>query len=222
MNIKEFIKNHFDCNLYTITIPAIICLLAITPCALYLPESWGFENGIIENIQLIILLTAFIFSIKAKSNKKLLIFIALIILLMTLREINYGRIFFPIPNKENMFYSWKDIKYGYLVHPIIAVYIIGSAVYFIVNKLHREFWHVMTKLKLPIINFLLLFIGIITAYCAEKYGHNLVMIQDLTTGLISEKYTQCFVLEEMAELLSYLAILSIVYIYAFKYQDKSE
>ena len=223
MKIKEFIKNHFDFNLYAITIPAIICLLAITPCALYLPENWGYENGIIENIQLLVLITAFIFSVKTKNNKKIFIFAALVILLFALREINYGRtIFFPIPGKENMFYSWKDIKYGYLVHPMVAIYIIGIAVYFIINKLHIEIWSMISKIKLPVFNFLLLFTGLMTGMYAERRSHDLVMYKDLVTGLVYEKYDQLFVLEEMSELLFYLALLSIIYIYAFKKQVNNE
>ena len=41
-----------------------------------------------------------------------------------IREVNCGRtLFFHIPGTENAFYSWKEIKYGYLVHPIYGTYI---------------------------------------------------------------------------------------------------
>ena len=77
MDVKNFIKSHFDFNVYAITVPAIISLLCIVPCVLNLPEKYGFENGLIENIQMIVLLICFIFCIKAKNHKKLFVFIAL-------------------------------------------------------------------------------------------------------------------------------------------------
>ena len=197
MDVKEFLKNHFDFNFYPITVPAVICLLSIVPCVLSLPEKYGFENGIIENIQMVVLLITFIFCIKAKQYKKLFIFMALVILLLALREVNYGRtIFFPVPGQENMYYSWKDIKYGFLVHPFVAVYIISSLAYFAFNKLYFAVWEIFTKIKLPVLNISLMAIGI-------------------CLGVYAEKYTHSFVFEEMAELLFYLSLSSIIYLYAF-------
>ncbi|MBQ9244687.1 hypothetical protein IJ182_00300 [bacterium] len=197
MNIKEFIINHFNFGFNFAVIPAIICLLLVVPCTFGLPPQYGYENGILENIQMVILLIAFIFSIKAKANKKFFIFIALLILLFALREVNYGRtLFFPIPGQENMFYSWKEIKYGYLVNPIVGLYMAGMLIYFIVNKLYLVLWQYISKIKLPVINFIFLFVGIILSIYADKHTHN-------------------FVFEEMSELLLYSALAGIICLYAF-------
>ena len=202
MNIKEFITNHFDFGFYWAVVPAVICFLLVVPCTFNLPIHCGYENGILENIQMVILLLAFILALKAKNNKKFFIFIALILLFFALREVNYGRtLFFPIPNQENMFYSWKEIKYGYLVHPIVFLYLTSIFIYFIFNKLYLAMWTYITKVRIPVMNFLFLFIGLILSLYAEKYTHN-------------------FVFEEMSELLMYSAILGIVYLYTKNVRTK--
>ena len=215
--MKEFIKNHFDFRFYKEVIPAVVCFLIMAPCVLYLPERYGYENGIIENIQMLVLAVSFVMCLKAKNNKKFFIFAALVILFLAVREVNYGRtLFFPIPGKENMFYSWKDIKYGYLVNPLIAVYITGTAIYFFVNKLYLTFFDMLKKIKIPVFNFSLLITGIILGIYAEQTGDNLVMMKDTVTGLIYEEYMQNFVFEEMAELLFYLSLASIIFLYAYR------
>ena len=197
MNIKEFILNHFDFGFYAAIIPAVICLLCVVPCTLNLPVKYGYENGVLENIQMIILLVSFLMALMAKANKKFFIFVALLILLFALREVNYGRtLFFSVPGEENMFYSWKEIPYGYLVNPIIGLYMLGILVYFFVNKLYLVLWQYITKTKIPVFNFCLIFAGIILSLYAEKYTHN-------------------FVFEEMAEMLLYFAIAGTVYLYVF-------
>ena len=201
MNIKNFILKHFDFKVYGVVILAIIILLLTIPCSLYLPQNYGYENGLIENIQMAVLLITFIMCLKVINNRKFFVFIALIITILALREINCGRtIFFPVPNKENAFYKWNEIKYGYLAHPIFGLYMLSVAFYFIRNKLFIPLWNYISKYTIPIYNVLFIIIGIMLSLYADKQNHNLV-------------------LEEMAELFMYISLAGIIYIYGFKKQE---
>lgn len=193
-NIKNFINNHFTFQIQSVTWVSICMALLIYPC-LFLPENFGYENGLFENIQLIVLLIGFIIAIRAKNNKKFFYFAAMVIIILFLREINCGRtIFFPIPGEVNSFYGWKDLKYGYLAHPIFGLYMAYTAFYFIKNKLYFTLIKFVTKTKLPILD-----IGL--------------MLSGMAIGLIAEKHIGNFILEETGELLFYIALAGIIYLY---------
>ena len=122
-NIKDFICMHLNFKVYNVTIAAIIAALAIAPCVMFLPESYGFENGVLENLQLIVLFLGFIFALMAKDNKKFFYFVAMIIAVLAIREVNCFRtVFFAIPGEINEFYTWDQIKFGWLYHPIYGLF----------------------------------------------------------------------------------------------------
>lgn len=202
-NIKKFIDSHFDFRVYSVTIIAIISLLAIMPCVKFLPETFGYENGFIENIQMITLLVGFILCIISKARKKFFYFVALIILLLAAREVNYGRtLFFPIPGEVNAYYSWKEIRYGWLVNPLVGLYISGTALYFIISKAYSQIPDIIKNIKLPVWNFILLFVG-------------------MGLGEYAEKATENYVFEEISELLFYVALVGIIWLYGFNERYKN-
>lgn len=193
--IKNFICNHFDFRVYPVTIFVILAALAVVPSVKFLPETWGYENGVLENLQMLTLGIGLFLAIFAKANKKFFYFAALIIVLLIAREINYGRtIFFPIPGEVNAYYSWKDIKYGWLVNPLVGLYITCTALYFIISKAYSQMWNIIKDIKFPVWNFMLLFIG-------------------MGLGEYAEKATENFVFEEISELLFYVALTSIIWLY---------
>lgn len=103
-NIKDFICMHLNFKVYNVTIAAIIAALAIAPCVMFLPESYGFENGVLENLQLIVLFLGFIFALMAKDNKKFFYFVAMIIAVLAIREVNCFRtVFLQYPGKSMNF-----------------------------------------------------------------------------------------------------------------------
>lgn len=195
--IKNFITNHFDFKVYPCTWFAIVAALAVIPCIMFLPEKFGYENGLLENMQMLALLIAFIMAIKSKVNKKFFYFVAMIILLIALREVNYGRtLFFPIPGTVNEYYTWKEIKYGWLAHWFVGAYMAYIGLYFIWNKVFITFWDYIRKIKFPVWNMLLLLTGMTLGMYAEKAAHNMVF-------------------EEITELLFYVSLTGIIYLYAF-------
>ena len=202
-NIKKFIDTHIDFRVYSVTIIAIMSLLAIVPCVKFLPETFGYENGVIENIQMITLLVGFILCVISKARKKIFYFAALIMLLLAAREVNYGRtLFFPIPGEVNAYYSWKEIRHGWLVNPLVGLYITGTALYFIISKAYSQMLDIIKNVKLPVWNFILLFVGI-------------------GLGEYAEKATENYVFEEISELLFYVALVGIIWLYGFNERYKN-
>ena len=74
--IKNFTSAHLDFKVYPVTWIAIANALLIVPCIMFLPKEFGYENGLLENIQLIALLVGFIICLlypkynKEESNEK--------------------------------------------------------------------------------------------------------------------------------------------------------
>jgi len=202
--MRRFIIEHFSFKFYSVTFLALISLLIIFPGILYLPEKLGYENGLFENLQMLILFISCYFALSVKNNKKFFIFIFLVLTILILREVNCGRtLFFPIEGQENAFYSVKMLKqgtiiqriFGNLVHPVFGTYIGLVGLYFIFNKLWKNIIEIIKKTKLPVINFILLLIGIFLGLFAEKTMNNLLF-------------------EELAELLFYVSLMGIIYLYS--------
>ena len=208
--IKNFISAHLDFKVYPVTWIAIVNALLIVPCIMYLPERFGYENGLLENLQLVALLIGFILCLaypkfsKSENNEethtsmvKFFRFAALVIIILFLREINCGRtIFFPVPGEVNTFYGWKDIKYGWLAHPLYGLYMAYVAFYFLFNKLFITLWDIVKNIKFPVWNVLLMLVGMIWGTLGEEVFHNMVM-------------------EEITELLFYVSLTGIIYLYAY-------
>jgi len=192
----NFIKNHIDFKFNIPTLISFIVTLIIIPSFLFLPEHCGYENGLIENIQLMVLFLGVFFAIRPKTDKKFFTFVALVLSILFLREINCGRtLFFPIPGTENAFYSWKEIKYGWLAHPLFGSYIAFVGIYFLKNKLFINLWEKLRYIKFPIWNFFFLILGMALGTYAEECVHN-------------------FVLEEITELLFYVSLVGFIYLYS--------
>ena len=196
--MKNFISKHMDFMPNWFSTVAFIILCLVYPAIVYLPKTWGYENGILENIQMAILLIGFILAVTSKHNKKFFNFVAMVIVIIALREVNCGRtLFFPIPGTENQFYKWKDIPYGYLAHPIYGAYIAWVVIYFLKNKCYIPLKNMLFKISLPVWNVLLMLLG-------------------MGLGEYAEKCTKCFVFEEMGELLFYFSLVGIIYLYTKK------
>lgn len=191
----DFVQKHFDFGFQNVVWIGILTALAIIPAVMFLPERCGFENGVIENLQLIILFIGVYFAVRPKVDKKFFYFVAMVLGILIIREINCFRtVFFAIPGEENAFYRWSEIKYGWLAHPLFGAYIAFVAIYFLKNKLFINLWEKLRDIKFPVWNFVLLLIGIIVGLYAEE--------------------THQLVFEESAELLFYVALIGFIYLYS--------
>ena len=85
-----------------ITIIGIVYLFAIIPVSYIIPISWAWENGPIEDAQAVVLFIGFIMSLKYASHARfsgMWYTAATCFLLMTGRELSWGRVFFPLPSE---------------------------------------------------------------------------------------------------------------------------
>ena len=196
ISMLEFLKKHLDFRIHNVTWLGILTALAVVPCVMFLPERFGYENGLLENIQMAVLFIGLYLAFTAKTNKKFFIFAGLILTILMIREVNCGRtLFFAVPGYENAFYSWKDIKYGYLAHPIYGFYIALVGIYFLKNKLFINLWEILKNIKLPVWDIVLMLTGMGLGLYAEHGMHNMVF-------------------EEITELLFYVSLVGIIYLYS--------
>lgn len=192
----NFINNHFNFKIYGTTWIEIITALLIIPFVIFMPERFGYENGVLENIQMAVLFLGLYLSFFSKVDKKFFIFLGLVLIILMLREVNCGRtLFFAVPGVENAFYSWKEIKYGYLAHPIYGIYIAFVAIYFLKNKLFLNLWDYIKNIKLPVWDVLLMLTGMVLSVYVDHAIDNLVF-------------------EEATELLFYVSLIGIIWLYS--------
>ncbi len=192
----NFIKSHIDFKVYGSTVFGLILLLALYPMAKFLPVECAYENSWIENAQLVALALGIFYALRTKYNKTFFKFVALVLGILFLREINCGRsVFFAVPGEPNSFYRWKDIKYGWLAHPLYGIYIGWTGLYFFINKLYLDLWNYIKHAKFPIWDCAFVFTGMFIGWYSEHELHNMV-------------------LEESTELLFYVGLVSIIYLYS--------
>lgn len=160
------------------------------------------ENSLLENIQLVALAAGFVVCLKAKKHKTLFRFTAMIIFLMFMRELSYGRcIFCQLPDNPHEFYKWSHYKYGWLAHVFIGIYIASAFLYAIVNKIWIDIKNIFVNVRLP-------FLDILTMAF-------LTIVQ-----LLGEKILDSTILEETAEFTLYVAICLLVYYFYKKSTTK--
>ena len=198
-NIKDFILKHFDFRMYPVSWLTLLVALVMIPMVIYLDpySKIGYENGLLENLQLGILFVGCWLEMKGKLDRKLACFITMLLVIFIVREVNCGRtLFFAIPGQENAFYSWKEIKYGYLAHPIFGLYIAWVVIYFLKNKIFLTLWNHIREVRFPVWSVLLTTLGGALSLYSDKTMHNLVF-------------------EEMSEVLLYTGIVGLVWLYAY-------
>ena len=139
-------KNKFEFKIFTQKSFVItIILILLSPCALFLPKEYFFENSLFEKLQIIILALGFLsnliflFKIKHSKNiKNLWLSILPIWLILIARELSWGRAFFleEIGPHGPEFFSLKDLWFGPYVYPILVI----SAfliIFFLCRSIHK-------------------------------------------------------------------------------------
>lgn len=202
--LKNWVGAHFDFKCYPTTYISIIIALLIVPCVMFLPERYGYENGLLENIQMVVLFAGCFIAMRSKVDKKFFYFVTMVLAILMLREVNCGRtLFFAVPGEVNSFYSWKEIKYGWLAHPIYGAYMTYVGIYFLYNKLFLNLWDKIRNVRFPIWDVIFMLTGMTLGLYAEKVAHNMVF-------------------EEITELLFYTGLVGIIYLYSNHENFKKE
>lgn len=207
-NILDFIKKHFDFKFYGVTYLALFTGLLIIPMLKFLPQKYGFENGLLENIQMTVLFVMVYLCASAKQHKNFFRFIILVLSILIIREVNCGRtLFFPRPNAYHQYYSWKELPWpwlGKIVHTVYGLWMGIVGLIFIKNKHYADVWNLVKNFKLPFWN--------LAFACFAMF-----------MGAIAEKLTNNnFIFEEGFELLFYVSLLGFVWLYSRNKNYSSE
>ncbi|MDO4162441.1 MAG: hypothetical protein Q4D80_05520 [Pseudomonadota bacterium] len=173
--------------LYALSIPFIIS---------YAPPQLFVENSWFENMQLFILLVAFILALRAPHDKKLFMAVALIIVLMLLRETNMGRSYFceKYLSPDEMC-RWKKLKYGFIAEPLRNLYGLYILYYIWRQKVYQTFFRYVLHAPIYVFDISILILSAVAATLAEH-------------PLIDNE-----ILEESCEMLMYLAFLNNLWFY---------
>lgn len=199
MKLKEFLSGipvrlSFKVNLLTLI--ALIWGVLMWPLFEFAHSRFFTENGMVENLQVVVLVAAMVISLKAKHDKKFFRLLAFIIMLMIMRETNLGRQFFCdrlLPEGEMC--RWSKLKYGWIVELLRGMFGIWVIFYALRNKLYRSFIVYVKNAPIYVWDFLLMFVGAVVGTAAEVDG-------------IYE------ILEECGEFLFYLALTDCLWWYS--------
>lgn len=137
----------------------------LVPLNNVLPISWGDENGVVETIQLLLLVSCmgvFSYYYGKKllnwdgSSKALCLSGIITFFLLMMREISWGRVFILRPDGGISQYSDLGL-YGKLVHPMIVILIIAAIAFMYRAKVWNIFKHI--RLRFQYVLSLVLFIA---------------------------------------------------------------
>ena len=198
--VCEFIKNHFDFKFYGSTWISLLVGLSIIPMLIYMPQEWGYENGLLENMQMAVLFFTVYLCLTSKINKPFFNFIAIALSILIIREVNCGRtLFFPIPGEYHKYYSWRALPWpwlGKVVHGLYGTWIAIVSLMFLKKKFYIDLWEMVKNIKLP-------------------FWHVIFGCFAMFMGAIAEKATNNnFIFEEGFELLFYVTLAGVIWLYS--------
>lgn len=184
----------------------IILTIILFIASFFMPKECSFENHFLENLEVVVLLIGFIIALSKTLYTKLYdcikfyIAFSIIFFLMAMRELSWGRVFYPIginDNGEEIFIKVQELWYFDILYPLIAILVIialGIIGYFYHQcTIKGIYWNI------PLIEVIFFIIMSLLSQCVFDRG--LIDYIDI--------YNQN--LEECSELLAYIALLRICY-----------
>ena len=174
----------------------ILLLLAVVPAMLWANPEWFVEDGLVENIQLAVLLFAFVIAIRAQNQHRFFVFAGFIVLFMIMRETNLFRGYFCAKylTPDDMC-RWSEFKYGYLATGGRVLFALFTLWYFIKHKLWQPLWQYIVKAPIFIWEFVVIGLTIVGGTIAEF-------------SVIDNE-----IMEEFCELICYVVIANFIWRY---------
>lgn len=200
MKFLDFLKNippRLRWSVNGLTIIEFIYISAV-PFMLKFADSKLFTEGNwIENLQLLVLAAACVIAIKSPKDKTLFTALALIIILMLMRETNLGRAYFCekyLPPEEIC--RWKNLKYGFAVEPLRDLYGMYIIYYIWKQKVYNTIWQYIL-------------------YAPAFVWDSLIFIGSAIMATLAEcPIIDNEILEESCEMLMYIAFTNLILRYA--------
>lgn len=196
-------KQRLDFTIQPTTCLTFLVALACVFLLAYAPDTWAYENGLLENLQMILLMLGMLFCITARADKSLYLFFACILFFMMLREVNCGRMLFWSRNGE-FFYSglpadylkWKEIPHGTTIRSSIYAAI---SLLCVAALCRRGNFAALKKTLL---------------HTQAPFWELILMLIAVLSSITAERLHICFVTEEVSELLLYTALASAIFRYS--------
>lgn len=170
----------------------------------YLPISWGWENGPLEWLQVVILAIGLVLNYKwwydAKANDdhgsaRFLLLATPLWLLMVGRELSWGRVFYPTGFDAvtgPSFVSLAQLPYGAIVNPLLAVIIVVWLFAVIKYGMYKIPYQLLKEKHFPVSELIISILALVAAGLGEKTLHLPVM-------------------EEFDECLAYVGLILVAY-----------
>lgn len=174
----------------------VLLMIMIVPFMQWGNPVWFVEDGAVENIQLLVLIIAFVIALRAENQRKFFIFAALMVLFMIMRETNLFRGYFCEKYLSgDAVCRWKDFKYGYIPEGFRLLFAGGTLIYFICCKLWQPLWKYVCRAPIFIWDILILGITVVGGTVAEF-------------PCVDNE-----ILEELCELICYIAVANCIWRY---------
>lgn len=191
----------------------ILYLLILVPLSAYLPVWTSFENNLLENAQVIVLLGGSLmclnFARKTSNSSTHGMWVpsAGIFLILAFRELSWGRVFMIkgyTDIGEPILIASRDMPFRTPIHVAIGIFAV-LCLYCLVR--HVPWKRILKDIPFPLMQILLIVIGIVLSTWGDHHSIFYTMRDQ--------------VIEEMAELLMYLALCHIAWYYYLKIEKKS-
>lgn len=187
----------------------LLLILACYPLAQVLPVSAGWENGLVENAQVVVLaggaIMALFFSTRSQSKQWRWFWLMLVPLWLLLigRELSWGAsVLMPalrMHAETGPVYSSSQLDFRMQMHVIAGALLVLSALIFILTRQYRSIVQIVRKRSLPVFEIVLAVCAAIL--CTNAEGHGFMTFSALSEG-------QQQVLEELFELCVYLSVVA--------------
>lgn len=184
----------------------VLLLLAVYPLSSVMPATWGWENGLLENLQVLLLLggllTAWAFSLKVRHRDSRRVAIGAVLLwgIAAARELSWGAVFLsPILVKDTgPTFSARLLPYHAIVDPVVVMLVIASVLLFALGRLLRMIQRQIKDGLFPWLELGIVVTAALVATYAEGHLH--------MAGQPNLPEVQCQLIEEFCELVSYMAL----------------
>lgn len=200
-------RTHYSWRLAPTSWLSLLFIVLLAPLGWSLPSYWGWENGPLENTQVLILglgfLTCCLIAYHHREQKNvssLWRWIAPFWLICIGRELSWGRVFFLVGQDQNgpVFITLKQLWYGPLVKPAIIL----STMVLLIGIFHSSPFDYLKKVTLPLTDIAIFILATCVATLSDK-------------GIFAALQTHEEVVEEWAEIVAYWCMLSVTCIIGF-------
>ncbi|QEI07500.1 hypothetical protein FXN63_17890 [Pigmentiphaga aceris] len=184
----------------------LLGLLSCYPLSFVMPARMGWENGAVENIQVVVLLIGLMLAIAYAARTvdrvehRFWLMVAPFWLIFIGRELSWGAVFLkPIHiNEEGPGFSSSLLWYKPAVYPFLGLLLAVSAYLILRHRLWRVIWKLIRNGQFPLLQLGLSVIAILVSTNTEGHGwHDFNLPKP-----------QLQVMEELVEVAAYVSLLA--------------